>query len=171
MLLPVNDDLYATLTIGSEAFPFEIFHDDLNNFYQGFVNWHKQKTIWLELCTKIFSADKAPKEHPQDVRILQMLEYLRKHYDRKFSLSDMADTFHISRGECCRFFKKMMGMTISEYLLEYRLTKSMELLNSTSLSITEIAHAVGFISSSNYSALFKEKTGYSPREYRGKKKM
>ena len=78
----------------------------------------------------------------------------------------MAKVQNVSRGECCRFFKKMMGMTISDYLLEYRIAKSVELLESGHNSISDIAHAVGFHSASNFTALFKQKTGVTPREYR-----
>lgn len=38
IIIPVNDELYSTLPIGTDAFPMDIFYDDLDNFAQGFVN-------------------------------------------------------------------------------------------------------------------------------------
>lgn len=95
-----------------------------------------------------------------------MIEYLRKNYQDKYSLSSIAEHLNISRGECCRHFKKCMRMTISEYLLEYRIGKACELLTNTDKRITDIAHTVGFESTSNFSMLFQKKTGKTPREYR-----
>ena len=73
-----------------------------------------------------------------------------------------------SRGECCRYFKKKMKMTISEYLLEYRLKKSLELLEKTDKNITQIANSIGFNSASNYTAMFKLKLKETPSHYRKK---
>lgn len=50
----------------------------------------------------------------------------------------------MSRNECCWYFKQMMNMTITEYLLEYRLSKAAELLETSGLSISEIAWKTGF---------------------------
>ena len=54
----------------------------------------------------------------------------------------------------------------NDYLLEYRLGKATELLENPNTNITEIAHAVGFNSVSNFSAVFKSKTGYTPRQFK-----
>ena len=122
--------------------------------------------IWISLYRNVFHTDPCEEKSGQNARILQMLNYLRQNYPEKFSLSEMAEHLHLSRGECCRFFKKMMGMTISDYLLEYRLGRATELLERTEKSITEIAHEVGFNSVSNFTALFRTKTGLTPSKYR-----
>ena len=72
----------------------------------------------------------------------------------------------MSRNECCRYFKQMMNMTITEYLLEYRLSKAAELLETSGLSITEIAEKTGFCDVSYFIKKFKEKTGITPSTYR-----
>ena len=63
-------------------------------------------------------------------------------------------------------FHRSLGMTISEYLLRYRLGISMRMLREETCSITEIAHAVGFASSSSYTEKFRKQTGMTPSEYR-----
>ncbi|MCA5962990.1 helix-turn-helix transcriptional regulator [Blautia sp. RD014234] len=66
------------------------------------------------------------------------------------------------------FFKKMVHMTPWEYLLEYRLSRSMELLEKKDLNISEIAEMTGFCTVSYYITAFKRKTGDTPLEYRKK---
>ena len=122
--------------------------------------------IWLLLINHEFSQSNSAERRPEDNRILAMLDYLREHYAERFSLNAMAEHHHISRGECCRYFKKMMGMTITEFLLDYRLSKAAQWLTLTQMSITNISHSAGFRSASNFSAEFKKKTGKTPSEYR-----
>ncbi|MCM1212740.1 MAG: AraC family transcriptional regulator [Blautia sp.] len=71
----------------------------------------------------------------------------------------------MSRNECCRYFKHMMNMTITEYLLEYRLSKAAALLESSDLSITEIAGQTGFCDVSYFIKMFRRKTGSTPKAY------
>lgn len=71
----------------------------------------------------------------------------------------------MSRNECCRYFRHMMNMTITEYLLEYRLTKAAALLEVSDLSITEIAEQTGFCDVSYFIKMFRRKTGITPKAY------
>lgn len=102
----------------------------------------------------------------EDARARNMLRYLHDHYQEKFSLTKMSAALNLSRGECSRYFHRSLGMTISEYLLQYRLGISMRMLRQETWSITEIAHAVGFSSPSSYTEKFRKRTGLTPRQYR-----
>lgn len=99
-------------------------------------------------------------------RVKRMIDYLHTHYMEKVMLEEVAAHVFLSRAECSRFFKKMMGMTIFEYLLLYRLQKSMALLRNQECSITNIATDTGFSTVSYYIEKFKAYTGYSPHAYR-----
>lgn len=146
------------------AWIYERFPDESPGFELAVQR--RVQDIWLLLWEHLLSQVKegAPQQH--NTRILDMIEYLHTHYAAKFSLADMAAHSNISRGECCRFFKKMMHTTISEYLAEYRLAKALELLETTHLTITEISETVGFSSPSYFIQTFRQKTGYTPLAYR-----
>lgn len=60
---------------------------------------------------------------------------------------------------CCREFKRQMDCTVFDYLINYRILKSIELLKNHH-SITEIAYAYGFHSTSYFIKKFKEKQEY-----------
>lgn len=99
-------------------------------------------------------------------KILDMISYIHDHYTEKFSLTDMAAHLAVSRSECSRYFKKAMHITISEYLLEYRLAQAVGLLETSTMNITEIAHAAGFCDASYFIRRFQEKLRCSPEKYR-----
>ena len=116
-------------------------------------------------------AEKFPNEirettTPHTRKIFDLINYLNENYAEKFSLTELADSVSMSRNECCRYFKQMMNMTITEYLLEYRLSKAAELWETSGLSISEIAAKTGFCDVSYFIKKFKEKTRITPNAYR-----
>ena len=102
--------------------------------------------IWKELVCHLHeslaehdapAADGARMRRNQ--RIKEILSYIREHFTEKITLDEIAKHLHLSTNECCRFFKKNMNCTLFEYITEYRLSKSMELLEHTDLPVSQIA--------------------------------
>lgn len=100
----------------------------------------------------------------QRIRALQT--YIHHHYRGHISLADIAAAGHVSRGECCRVFQRVLGTSPVQYLTRYRLEQSVRLLTSTALSVSEIAGQVGFATSSYFIELFRRQLGCTPLEYR-----
>lgn len=126
---------------------------------------HILQDIWVLFASHLLKQTK-PRSAARDTRkILNLTGYLHTHYQDKFSLAAMASAVSMSRNECCRYFKQMMNLTITEYLLEYRLAKAAELLETSGLSITEIAEQTGFCDVSYFIKTFRVKTGITPKAY------
>jgi len=104
-----------------------------------------------------------PKQHLQ--RLRDILAFIEQNYNREISLEDVARTANICKSECCRFFKKHMGITIFDYILYVRIQNSLPLLKKVD-SITEVAAIVGFSSPSYYSQIFKRYMKCTPMEYK-----
>lgn len=101
-------------------------------------------------------------------RLKQVLNYIHQNYREKLTLDGIAQSCNVSKGECCRFFKRIMRQTPFEYLLAYRIQKSLPLLLEDALNVTEISGSVGFSSASYYSEIFRRYLFCSPTEYRRK---
>jgi len=130
--------------------------------------WRELLVIWETILSQSMLTEEIldPAIIVQHDRAKEMLDYLHVHYQEKISLENLAAHVFLSRAECSRFFKKMVGMTPFTYLLHYRLRKSMELLRDSEQSITTIATTTGFSTVSYYIEKFKKYTGYSPHVYR-----
>ena len=102
----------------------------------------------------------------QRMRALQT--YIHKHYMEQITLADIAAAGHISRGECCRVFKRVEKSSPVQYLTRFRLEQSLKLLSSTELSVQEVARQVGFGSGSFFTEKFREEMHCTPTEYRRK---
>ncbi|MBE5960143.1 MAG: AraC family transcriptional regulator [Lachnospiraceae bacterium] len=103
---------------------------------------------------------------PQMERLKAILSYIHEHYASEILLADIAKTCGISRGECCKLFKAELKQTIFEYILRYRIEKSIPLLLKGEDTITQIAYQTGFASSSYYAHIFKRITGKTPKQIR-----
>ncbi len=98
-------------------------------------------------------------------RLQLMLSFIYEHFSEDIALANIADAAHISVGECCRIFREHLQTTPYQFLTEYRVRKSVELL-SGELSISEIARCCGYNQTSNYIAKFKSMMGCTPAQYR-----
>ena len=99
-------------------------------------------------------------------RVSLMRAYVAEHYAESVSVAQIAAAAGICERECLRCFRESLGVTPSRYLLMHRLAKAAELLVSTSMSISDISHAVGINSPSNFTQLFRRDYRCTPREYR-----
>ena len=72
----------------------------------------------------------------------------------------------MSKSYFLRLFRRYMGTTPYNYLINFRITQAKELLVLTDHSISEIAQEAGFGDASNFSTRFAKATGQSPMQYR-----
>lgn len=79
---------------------------------------------------------------------------------------DIADFIGISRSHLTGSFKKEMGVSPQEYLINFRLEKAASLLRSSKEQINIIAYQCGYEDSLSFSKAFKQKFGMSPKSFR-----
>lgn len=129
---------------------------------------HKIQKIWIALWNNLIAVHPNTSHKTDDARLLKMIDFLQKNYRQKFILDELCDDVNLSRSACCRYFKKMMNMSISDYIVEYRLSQALFMLDNTDENITEIALQSGFSTTSYFISKFKEKMRMTPLEYKMK---
>ncbi len=102
-------------------------------------------------------------EHLRKLRV--MLDYLHEHFQEPLSLNELAKHTALSRESCCRLFKHMTGVTLSQYLTDYRIAQSLKYLADGSYSIANVAALCGFSNQSRYARAFRLKMGCNPGKY------
>lgn len=95
-----------------------------------------------------------------------MIFYIHKYYTEKLTLEGIAEAGNVCRSNCCKIFQKLLHKSPITYLTEYRIAKSLELLNNSSMNVTEIAFCCGFSSTSYYIKKFRQMMGCSPLQYK-----
>jgi len=97
--------------------------------------------------------------------VAKCIEYIQNNISRKLSVSDIAKSIPISQSYLSTIFKKHMDMTLVDYMNNYRLEKSKEMIRKGEYNITQIADFLGYASVHYFSTQFKLKYGISPRSY------
>lgn len=94
------------------------------------------------------------------------IRYLHANYERKIVLKEMARALAVSSAHLCRAFYERYRVSPMQYLNNWRIHAAKELLQTTDLSITEIADKVGFQSVHYLSRRFAAREYVSPLQYR-----
>lgn len=92
--------------------------------------------------------------------------YIENNYPHSITVKDIADFVGIDRTYLYKLFKKSKNQSPTEFLGEYRLIKSVEMMENYDISIGEIALSTGFYDVSHYYRAFSAKYGKPPKVFR-----
>lgn len=93
-------------------------------------------------------------------------KYIDDNFKKDITLDLLSELTHLNKYYLVHAFKKALGISPINYLIERRIEESKNLLQTTFLSIGEISGILGFSSQSYFSQSFKRTTGQTPNEYR-----
>jgi AraC-like DNA-binding protein len=120
----------------------------------------------LEFFTSLFQS---PLRGERNFRLERAKDYVSKNFQRSLSLSEVASRTGFSVSRFSRCFKEAFGMGFSDYLLTLRCDHARRLLETTRLSIGQIAQDCGFQSASYFIQQFKRRIGSTPQAFRQQK--
>lgn len=156
-ILPANDfqELYSLL-LTIEKYQYS---KDENSFFA--------LSAFFETCGKLLPLAKISAELPVNQTLLPAINYIERHYNRDFSVDDLAALCYLSPSRFYYLFKKYARATPVEYKNKIAVQRAaQDLLYSKQTSISEIAAKHGFSSVIYFERLFKKTTGKSPSQYR-----
>jgi AraC-like DNA-binding protein len=124
-------------------------------------------TLITDNCEQTKNISLTSQNNRNIVKLKKVLSYIRTSFSEPISLSDMAAICNMTPKYFCTFFKKMTKKSPVEYLTSYRIEKACRMLQSSDLSVTDIAFSCGFGDLSYFIKTFKKHTGQSPGKYCG----
>lgn len=96
----------------------------------------------------------------------EVREFLEEHYRETIPLDRLAEQFHLNKYYLTRIYREQFGLTINQYLLQFRITKAKQMLRFTDEKIESIGFACGIGEPQYFSRVFRKLEGMSPSEYR-----
>jgi AraC family transcriptional regulator len=99
-------------------------------------------------------------------RLRRVLDYVEAHLETEIALDDLARVAGASPYRFGQAFRRSVGATPYAYVLDQRVERAKRLLRETAEPVSEIAWACGFNSPTQFSTIFKRRTGVSPRRFR-----
>ncbi len=98
-------------------------------------------------------------------RLNQIYQFIDANYQRKITLSEVADLSNLTKEAFCRYFKKMTKLTFTAFVNHYRIDVAKKLLQQGN-QITETCFQCGFESISYFNRVFKNTTGTNPMAFK-----
>lgn len=108
------------------------------------------------------------KKQPPD--LLYAKHFIDENFNWKINFVDLAQSCGYSFESFRYSFKKKFGMSPKSYLIDLRLSRAKALLEQSESSCTEIAYLCGFSDSAQFSTMFRNKYGVSPKSLFKKEK-
>ncbi len=151
------------------------FHDAWNAMEQESEDYHNLIRYHLSAALRLLVKNTPTATHSLSeqeridaARVRSMLDYIHSNFSYDLTMKEIAQSINASNTVCLRCFHQLLGTTPIQYLKNYRLEKAAQMLKSTSKTAKEVALDCGFNDISYFTKSFREKTGYTPKEYRTK---
>lgn len=103
----------------------------------------------------------------EDTLAHQIHRYLMANLDKHITIEELSRLFLVNATTLKEEFKAAYGLSIAAHMHQHRMERSGKLLLEGKMSVAEIAEAVGYESSSKFSAAFKAYYGVVPSKYTG----
>jgi len=104
-------------------------------------------------------------------RIAKVMNYITENFSRPISLADVAAKAAMSPSAFCRYFQKISGKHLSQFINEVRLANACRLLRETEQDVSSLCFESGFGTLSNFNRIFRLEKGMAPRDFRSKSRL
>ena len=119
------------------------------------------------LSREITLADPSARESG-NLYVEKAVEFIRNNYSNEILVSDIARYVCINRSYLYTLFQKYLHTSPQDYLSSCRITRALELLSYTDLSIETVAFSCGYRNAEVFTKAFRQKQGMTPSAYRKK---
>jgi transcriptional regulator GlxA family with amidase domain len=160
-----SSNLYCAASINAVA---DLTVHFIHRAYGADVANHVQRHFSHEIRKDYSSTsyyDDKHRYHP-DEDIVQAQIWLQNNYHKEIQVKDVASKFDMSTRNFNRRFKQATDQTPLHYLHEIRIDMAKDLLQTSNLSISEVADRVGYKDMGYFAALFKKVLSTTPSQYR-----
>lgn len=110
----------------------------------------------------------ADQDRVERIRLKPVLDYVEANLHDRTSVEDACRLANMSYYYFVKFFKKMMGLSFTEYVNLRKIKRAEQLLLTRDLSVTEVGDQIGMANMAHFYKMFKRFNGCSPKEFQRK---
>jgi two-component system response regulator YesN len=140
-----------------------MLHFDIHTPWPELVIFYQSAFEWM------ISKRSDTRLNDQSQILISIHQYIKQHLEDDLSLTRIAQEVSLNPSYLSRWYKRVTGKGISEYIHDRRIERSKELLLGSSCKMHEISAKVGFSDQHYFYRFFKKAIGCTPQEYRDQK--
>lgn len=111
-------------------------------------------------------ADEAKIDVSNKKLIVEVLEFVKENAASDINLNIVAEKFNRTPAYMSSLFKKGTGMGFNEYITDIRMNMAKQMLEDTSIPISDVSNLCGYLNPKYFSVVFKNTFGINPARYR-----
>jgi two-component system, response regulator YesN len=154
-----TDNIFNALEIGADGYLSKPYRQ--RDIYE-LVNLHLQDSTYNDYL-------KEPYSNSEKKVIQSVLDFIDRNFEKGVTLEEAAEHVHLNPFYLSKLFKKELNINFVNYVMERKMDKAKVLLESTDLSILNIAMELNYQESNYFSKVFKKVVGITPSDYRKEK--
>ncbi|RXJ90465.1 AraC family transcriptional regulator [Arcobacter sp. CECT 8983] len=169
-VLYIDKTYLQSLNLGI-SLDYTFLQDDKNSFINlcevllaEDISLLEKEEIFVEFCLSTFSFQEDIKEVEKNSLAAKIKNYLDENFLEDIVLEDISKEFDITVVHLIRVFKKQFGLAIHSYIINKKVHKAKELLNSN-LPIIQVALQSGFFDQSHLNRSFKRVFQITPKQF------
>lgn len=160
--------------VGAIPSTLQLLTDEIGTRYPGYVQKVQSLTTTLLIDTARAVIGSELRHQPQPALAepagnevaKEIVRYLHDNYDRPLQVRNVAAHLHLSERHTSRIFQQAMGVSIHQYLVQFRLSIAKQRLLDQSESVSAVARSLGYQNVHHFSTLFRKHTGLTPTAFR-----
>lgn len=128
-----------------------------------------KNSLCIHLLRKYSSRQHSINEQSHEISkasFRKVLEYIHTHLHTHINLATLAELVGMSQCYFCDMFKRSLGVSPYQYVLQQRVERAKELLRQQDVPIVDVALECGFVNQSHFTKQFRKLTGVTPSKYR-----
>ena len=131
----------------------------------------EKKGIFYSLCAEFDNSAVYVERKSDDKNLLyKIFKFVELNYNGDCSLHSLSESTGFSYSYLSRYFKKIVGVSLNDYINQYRISNACYLLDNTYCSVLQCAMDCGYKSLRSFNRNFMELLSVSPMQYRKKEK-
>ena len=147
----------------------QVFKDDRNNIRSRILQFEIVQDIKDWVYGIFINFQEVQNQNSQKNRYDKIISDIKKNIEENYAnfnnIEEIISNLYISASHANLIFRQKEGITIFDYLILTRIEEAKKMLSNPYNKVYEVADKVGYKNKSYFSALFKEYTGMTPRQY------
>lgn len=131
----------------------------------------REKAVLLEIIALLLENGAVRVSSSQNAdmeRLGKIRRYIEEHMQEPITVGEIARHIHLHPNYFIKYFKKHFSVSPLKYVNQLKMGQAKLLLQTTALSVKEVAARTGFDDTNHFSKSFHRETGFSPTEYRSR---